>query len=284
MKPESGEKIDSWDGILEFYRKSEQGQWRKRWVFRGHKDASWCLETTLERAVRKQLGTSLKEEAERWEHKLTRQFQRIAPMHLAQPPGEQSWIEWLALLRHYGGPSRLLDWTYSFLIALFQAVETANDTQDCAVWALDVDWWKRKVMEQIPELKDVRNKNDPHSREEFDVIRKMKGKLGIWPVNAFRLNERLHAQQGVFVLPLDVSSSFMENLKGSLRDSGKPQDGRDHIWKIIIPSKIRKECLIELQRMNIQNQSLFRGLDGLARDLENQMLMPHLFEDIEPNT
>ncbi len=282
IKPEAGEKIDSWDGILKFYANSEQGPWRKRWIFRGHNDVSWCLETTLERAVRRQLKTSLKEEAERWEHKLTRQFQRIAPMHLTQPPGEQNWIEWLALLRHYGGPSRLLDWTYSFFIALFQALEKVEDGNDCAIWALDVDWWKKEVMDRIPELKAVRGKNDPHSTEEFELIRKMKGKLGIWPVNAFRLNERLHAQQGVFMMPLDVSCSFMENLKGVWKDAAKLQEGREHTWKIVIPSKIRKECLIELQRMNIQNQTLFRGLEGLARDLENQMLMDELFKDIEP--
>ena len=239
IKPEKERKIDSWDDILEFYKNSEQGPWGKRWIFRGHRDASWCLETTLERELNRQLGPCLDEEALRWEYKLLRQFQRIAPLYLPQPPAEQNWIEWLALLRHYGGPARLLDWTYSFFVAVFQAIEKADDGEDCAIWALDVDWWKEQVMNRIPELREIRKKEDPHSVEEFELIRTLKGRQGIWPVNPFRLNDRLHAQQGVFLMPLDVSHTFMDNLKNVLRDLKNPDEGRIHLWKTIIPSKIR---------------------------------------------
>jgi hypothetical protein len=166
---------------------------------------------------------------------------------------------------------------------VFQAVEKVEDWKECTVWALDVDWWKEKVMDQIPELKAVRASNDPHSREEFKLINEMQGRLGIWPVNALRLNERLHIQQGVFVMPLDVSCTFMENLKAVMTNLPRPEDGKEHLWKIIIPSKARKECIRELQRMNIQNQTLFRGLDGLGKDLENHMLMHEFFKDIEPH-
>ena len=81
-------------------------------------------------------------------------------------------------------------------------------------------------------------------------------------------------------MPLDVSSSFMENL----RDLATSTVGREHLWKINLSCNktFRKECIAELQRMNIQIQTLFRGLDGLARDLENKMLMPEHFKDIEP--
>ena len=92
-KPDSGEKLDTWGDILKFYRDSEKGPWQKRWAFRGQADVSWCLETTLERAVRRQLERNLKEEGRRWEYKLLRQFRRIAPMYLNQPPGEEHWIE-----------------------------------------------------------------------------------------------------------------------------------------------------------------------------------------------
>jgi hypothetical protein len=34
--------------------------------------------------------------------------------------------------------------------------------------------------------------------------------------------------------------------------------------------------------MNIHNQTLFRGLGGLAADLENYILMPEFFVGIEP--
>jgi len=280
LKPRQGQTINSWNELLEFYQKSEAGPWKRRWIFGGEKDCSWRLETTLERAIHRQCELPLGKEAERWEYRLLRQFERIAPMFLSQPPGKDSWIEWLALLRHYGGPARLLDWTYSFLIAAFHAIEKSKDGHDSAICAIDVDWWKEETKKRIPELAKIREEKDPHSEAEYDLIRRLKGKKGIWPVNAFRLNERLQAQQGVFLMPLDVSHSFMDNL----RALATPADARSHLWKIVISSSrpLRKQCLTELQRMNIQNQTLFRGLDGLAKDLENQMLMPELFQDIEP--
>jgi hypothetical protein len=202
-------------------------------------------------------------------------------MFLSQPPGEESWVEWLALLRHHGGPARLLDWTYSFFIAAFQAIESSKDGNDSAIWAMEVDWWREEVKKRIPELDQIRKKEDPHSKKEYELIYGMKDKKGVWPVNPFRLNERLQ-QQGVFLMPLDVSHTFMENLA----ELATADEARTHLWKIRISSSrtIRGECLTELQRMNVQNITLFRGLDGLAKDLENQMLMDWMFEGVEPKT
>lgn len=120
IKPEHGKPIKTWNELLKFYRKSEKDSWGRRWVFRGHKDGTWCLETSLERAIRRQLETPFGKAALQWEHKLLRQFERVAPMFLSQSPGKDSWMEWLALMRHHGGPARLLDWTYSFLLQPFK--------------------------------------------------------------------------------------------------------------------------------------------------------------------
>ena len=63
-------------------------------------------------------------------------------MFLPDAPNEDKWMEWRALIRHYGGPARLLDWTYSFFVAVFLAMQEAKDDEHCAVWAYNVDWWK----------------------------------------------------------------------------------------------------------------------------------------------
>ena len=99
-------------------------------------------------------------------------------------------MEWLAVMRHYGGPTRLLDWTYSFWIALYFALEKADHNNTCALWALDVRWLKKRVQESIPELKDILDEGS-NTPKEFDFILDSKNKTGIWPVNPFRLNERL---------------------------------------------------------------------------------------------
>jgi hypothetical protein len=32
---------------------------------------------------------------------------------LADTPDQDDWLEWIALMQHYGAPTRFLDWTYS---------------------------------------------------------------------------------------------------------------------------------------------------------------------------
>ncbi len=268
--------INTWDELQALYCR-ERKDWSKRWVFRGQKSSTWCLTTTLERTFLKRLGYPSLIEAREWENLLLRQFKRNAPRLLNQPPRNEDYMEWLALMRHYGAPTRLFDWTYSFWVALYLAIESVEVTGTCAVWALDIDWWKDCVKERMPVLKEILKKGS-NTPKEFNFILNRKDKPGIWPVNPFRLNERLYAQQGIFVLPIDVTKPFMENLRALVRQN----QGADHLCKIVITCDrdLLTSCLTELHRMNINSATLFPGLDGLARNLENQIFMPQLFTDV----
>jgi hypothetical protein len=186
-------------------------------------------------------------------------------------------MEWLAVMRHYGGPTRLLDWTYSFWIALYFALEKADHNNTCALWALDVRRFKNRVQESIPELKNILDEGS-NTPKEFAFILDSKNKTGIWPVNPFRLNERLYIQQGVFLLPLDVTSPFMKNLQAIAPGNASS----DHLFKIVIPfsKDLLSNCLTELHRMNIDTETLFPGPDGFARNFANLPGIRFLFDDL----
>lgn len=160
--------VKTWDALRDLYYSDQWTERRKRWVFRGQESSTWCLTTTLERTLRNRFGYPLAE-GRQWENRLRRQFMRNAPRFLNQPPKHEDNMEWLALMRHYGAPTRLFDWTYSFWVALYFALESAETGGKCAVWALDIDWWKDRVKEKMCDLKDILKKasNSPEDLSSF---------------------------------------------------------------------------------------------------------------------
>src|SRR6267142_932504 len=116
--------VSSWTGALEQYElfvaKKEEA-----WIFRGQDCAKRGLETSLERAL-KEFDVPAGSEAV-YEGGLIRQFKRRAHHYLQTIPEKDNWIEWLSLMQHYGAPTRLQDWTYSFFVALFFAIQNAQE-------------------------------------------------------------------------------------------------------------------------------------------------------------
>lgn len=182
-------------------------------------------------------------------------------------------------MQHYGAPTRLLDWTYSFFAAAYFAIEDADE--DAAIWALDADWFRDSSNYVIlGRRKDgvdlLRQHGDQESAKNFDRYFRGSGcaiKAMVYPVNPFELHERLTIQQGLFLCPGDISVSFHSNLD-ALADlpgaSGK-------FYKLILRKTYRSEILQILHRMNMSSATLFPGLDGFARSLRTKIAFEDLF-------
>ena len=132
----------------------------------------------------------------------------------------------------------------------------------------------------VPELNEMLKKGS-NLKKEIKFILDGQGKpkppSGIWPLNAYRLNERVVAQQALFVVPLDVTKSFMENLR--LCSEGQNMISR-HLIKFVIPcrNEIISGCVKYLyDDHNLTSARLFPGIDGYARSLGNLVLLPHRF-------
>jgi hypothetical protein len=179
-------------------------------------------------------------------------------------------------MRHFGAPTRLLDWTYSFFVALYFACEQAKASQECTIWALDSKWCRHRSEELAPSIRSGDSTWPPPTVDQLVSFMHRLSCLNepfVYPVNPFYLNERLVVQQGVFTWPGTIRVSFEENLVAM-------GDTHNNIYKIDIAPKAVRACLYELHRMNISRATLYPGLDGFSSSLNIRLAVPEtLYQD-----
>src|SRR5918998_4590490 len=120
------------------------GRLRDSGVYRGDGDARWPLLTSLDKLGGARPPHS---KADLEEH-ILRNFIRYSRPHLATPPVNE-W-EVLVAAQHHGVPTRLLDWTYSPLVAAHFATSEAHVSRDRAIWRLD--WQQMHAAFDLPKL------------------------------------------------------------------------------------------------------------------------------------
>jgi hypothetical protein len=135
----------------------------KVWVFRGQSNDDWKLGTRLERELAR--AGCVHEEWGYIEEGLVREFQRrlgTADDSVGLPDSDNI-LAWMALMQHHGTPTRLLDWTYSFFVALFFAVESADGA--AAVFAIDARWCNRRSRRKLPRSESIEEEiaQDPYT-------------------------------------------------------------------------------------------------------------------------
>ena len=170
----------------------------------------------------------------------TAEFKARALPYLEFQP-RTNW-EWLAIARHYGMPTRLLDWTTNPLAALWFAVDRpANDKSRATVWiffAMDDDYVA-----------------DPDQESPFHTDR----------TRVFRpshLTRRIVAQNGWFTV-----HRYMTKRKRFVPlQNNKTYTSR--LSRVAIPPDAFASIRRELDRCGINSASLYADLGGLARHIE----------------
>lgn len=244
---------ESWTDLLEVLAATDWPQvhgLRTQLVYRGLTSARRTLETSLSR---------LAERPGDVEHHLVRNFRKYA--HRDHTADDSVW-NWLSLGQHHGLPTRLLDWTFSPLVALHFAthVQSAYD-EDGVVWCVDF----RRVHEHLPaKLRELLQEEgaDVFTTElladAVPTLRRFDDLAGGEPFALFfeppSLDDRIVTQAAVF----SVVGGTWDGLDVWLCDHP------DLARRVVVPAELKWEARDRLDQANVTERVLFPGLDGLA--------------------
>jgi hypothetical protein len=222
-------------------------------VFRGSSSSDFDLRTGLLRLAREA------REARQLEPHLLRSFRKYAQADAVA--GGSVW-RWLALAQHHGLPTRLLDWTWSPLVALHFATEdlTRYDS-DGAVLAVDTLGARNFLPAKLKKIIE-KEATGVFSVEMLDSDSKTLAEF-----------DRLHSREFVaFLDPPSLDARIVNPFAAFsiMNDAGARLDEwltahPELCRRIIIPASLKWEIRDKRDQANVAERMLFPGLDGLSR-------------------
>jgi FRG domain len=224
------------------------GRHRSDFVFRGEGWRDANLATSLQR-----LGGDYADV----EAHLLRNFRKYAPR--SDVPGDTLW-HWVALAKHHGLPTRLLDWTYSPYVALhFATAHTRHFEEDGAIWMVDFVQTNRLLPRPLRDALELEGMNamsadllERHAPALGDFDRLGEDFVVFFEPPA--LDDRIVNQYALF--------SLMPSAHARLDEWLERHD--ELARRVILPAEIKWEVRDKLDQANITERVLFPGLDGLA--------------------
>ena len=233
------------------------GRRRDTGVYRGAADARWPILTSLDRLG----GAAPAHTKAGLEEHIFRNFVRYSRPHVDSPPANE-W-ELLVQAQHHGLPTRLLDWTYSPLVAAHFATLAHRPGGDAAVWRLDWQQVHRRfgfpplalVIEDLATLFPGDRPFTPWSLFQGDSV------PGVFAcmIEPPSLGARIAVQSATFT----ISSDKRQGFDGFLEEHGLGSA----LTRLVIPEAEVPRIRDQLDLVGMDERRLFPGLDGVAAQL-----------------
>ena len=249
--------IRNWDDLQ---REIFEGVWdpaimryRTNCVYRGMAVETWGLSHSLHRACAHDLTL---------ERQMLRSFRKYG---YADLNGVHSFWQMLAMAQQFGLPTRLLDWSYSPLVAAHFATEDQElYDQDGIIWCADID----RMNTYLPAaLQDMLGK------ERGNIFTmEMMDRLG----GDFDALTALEEEGKPFSLFFEPASAvnrianqyalFSVCSRAETKISDVDREEKNGCFKrIIIPREVKLEIRDKLDYINISERMIYPGLSGICK-------------------
>ena len=244
-----------------FHMVSEQGfredlgRHRNLFIYRGEPDASFVLSTSLRRHC--------KEKSSLLEPPMLLNFTKYAV--LEEPTIQDSIWYQMILGQHHGLPTRLLDWSYSPMIALHFAM-TENDLEqmdqrDSVIWRIDI----HELHDMLPaKYRDIIRKYNT-TVFSVDMLREACDSID-------QYDRDMEDRSMVIIEPPSFDPrivnqySFLSVIPDAMVDIvGFLNAHTDLTARFIIKKDLRWRIRDMLDHQNITERIVYPGLDGLSR-------------------
>jgi hypothetical protein len=251
-------------------------------IFRGHKCSSWPLSSPLAREYGKYKERQMIEGVEK---DSIEYFRKRSHSFEESNRNSAGLVDLLASMQHYGCPTRLVDFTHSFYIATYFAVNDSSELKEnFCVWAFNfpvLHAYSKQFSNAIFGSKDTSEQLDNTIHNFVEP----KG-LGVIIAEPEKFSRRMAAQQGVLLAQTEIRTSFETNLHSLMATKNEPIEiNLEELSRInqniindirIIKFEFNENCIHQVRRellqMNVTSEILFPDISGMAKSA-----IEHLF-------
>ena len=257
---------------------------KKLFMYRGHPSVDYKLIPSIFRKYKKDDKNEYYKYLLLNENEMYMHFIKEAKSYIKNIDDNTSegYLEWLVYAQHFGVPTRLLDFTHNPLVALYFAC-SKEENIDGAFWIFNLINYKKIHSKLLKNEPDV-NENTTRNELIYEIISELKNetfRCSKFPIHfiPYYLDERMSVQSSSFLLWGQDECPFEEmiteknyiNISLTEKDISVENEGKseEFVLKMTIPHEKKKSILEELDLLGVNPKSIFPGLDGIGKYIEN---------------
>ena len=240
-------KINSMEHLICLTEHLLQDGLHNKLIFRGQRNSDWKLQSSLEREIK---SVKTQEQYNEIAQKHLSNFKKLArgkirEQSLLLGSSEENNEELWAIGQHLGLKTPLIDWTRSFLIALFFAFhKEKTETKYRCVY---------RLLENLLKIDDKHKYIVNPKMDHYGRLTSQKGLFTYWGID-------FHIRSLLIVVDNVPSSSLSKDTKQ-----------RRIITKYYISNELRKDILNYIEKYGITEDSIYPDLSGIINKANSDL-------------